>query len=164
MREMITKEAEKSGPFDLVIIDTSAAYFQGDDENNNVQAGAHARMIRSFVSLPGGPTIIVTCHSKTPDMSNLLPRGGGAFVAEMDGNLVCLRQPMSNPIVELYWQGKFRGPDFAPLLFRLRQSSSEKLRDTDGDPVWTVTAEPITDEEKTSVGRTTCASHVWLND
>ena len=63
MREMITKEAEKSGPFQsLVIIDTSAAYFQGDDENNNVQAGAHARMIRSFVSLPGGPTIIVTCH------------------------------------------------------------------------------------------------------
>jgi hypothetical protein len=81
-------------------------------------------------------------------MSNLLPRGGGAFVAEMDGNLVCLRVPMSNPIVDVPWHGKFRGPDFAPLQFRLRQSTSEKLKDTDGDPIWTV-AEPITDEEKT---------------
>jgi hypothetical protein len=49
-------------------------------------------MLRSFVDLPGGPTVLVTCHPvKNPNPENLLPRGGGSFVAEMDGNLVCLK-------------------------------------------------------------------------
>src|SRR5262249_3740974 len=42
----------------------------------------------------------------------------------------------------------FRGPDFAPLLFKLHQGTSEQLRDSDGEPIWTVTASAITDEEK----------------
>ena len=33
IRKKIDAEAEKHGPFGLVIVDTSAAYFQGDDEN-----------------------------------------------------------------------------------------------------------------------------------
>jgi hypothetical protein len=36
------------GPFDLVTIDTSAAYFPGDDENKNTQLGDHAREMRKF--------------------------------------------------------------------------------------------------------------------
>ena len=92
IRARIDVEAAKSGPFSLLIVDTSATYYFGDDENDNVALGNHARMLRTFVNLPGGPTVLVTCHpTKTPNMDNLLPRGGGAFLAEVDGNLVCIK-------------------------------------------------------------------------
>ena len=58
----------------VVIVDTSAAYFEGDDENHNVQAGAHARQLRSLVNLPGGPCVLVLCHPvKNASAENLIP-------------------------------------------------------------------------------------------
>jgi hypothetical protein len=147
VRAAIDAEAERHGPFSLLIVDTSAAYYSGDDENDNVQLGNHARMLRSFVELPGGPTIIVTCHpTKNPDMANLLPRGGGAFLAEVDGNLVCLKRMDSN-IVELSWHGKFRGPDFASIPFKITPGQSDRLKDSKGRAIWTVTAAPVTEQE-----------------
>jgi RecA-family ATPase len=62
VRKQIDEESALHGPFVLVIVDTSAAYFEGDDEINNVQMGKHARMLRGLAKLPDGPTIIVTCH------------------------------------------------------------------------------------------------------
>ena len=75
----------------LVVIDTSAAFYESDDENNNVQAGDHARRLRELVKLlGGGPTVLVCCHpTKNAGDESLLPRGGGAFIAEVDGNLTC---------------------------------------------------------------------------
>ena len=147
IRKRINEESARKGPFGLLIVDTSAAYFKGDDENSNAQLGEHARMLRSFVNLPGGPTVIVTCHPvKNPDRTNLLPRGGGAFLAEVDGNLVLVREP-GRMSVEMHWHGKFRGPDFAPMPFKLASSTSDKLKDTKGRPVWTVTAHPMTEAE-----------------
>ena len=57
-------EVEKLGGMALVVIDTTAAYFEGDEENDNVQAGDYARMQRSLVetSSSGGPTILALCH------------------------------------------------------------------------------------------------------
>jgi len=46
----------------LVTIDTTAAYFEGDDENSNVQMGRYARGQRSLVELPGGPCVVALCH------------------------------------------------------------------------------------------------------
>jgi hypothetical protein len=113
IRARIDAEAAKAGPFSLLIVDTSASYYSGNDENDNVALGNHARMLRTFVNLPGGPTILVTCHpTKNPDMANLLPRGGGAFLAEVDGNLVAIKDP-NTMTVEVTTHGKFRGPDFA---------------------------------------------------
>jgi hypothetical protein len=156
IRKRIEAEVKEHGPIGLVIVDTSAAYFQGDDENSNTQLGAHARMLRSFVGLLGGPTVLVTTHPiKTPNMDNLLPRGGGAFLAEVDGNLVAIKQ---DAVVELHWHGKFRGPDFAPILFKLTPGTTEKLKDKKGRPIWTVTTEPISEAEKSQledVGRAT---------
>jgi RecA-family ATPase len=54
IRQLLTKECEEHGPFALIVVDTSAAFFMGDEENNNVQAGKHARMLRSLVGLLGG--------------------------------------------------------------------------------------------------------------
>jgi hypothetical protein len=145
----IYAETTKHGPFGLLIIDTSAAYFQGDDENSNTQLGNHARMLRSFVNLPGGPTVVVTCHpTKNPSMDNLLPRGGGAFLAEVDGNLVCIK---GDGTVSIHWHGKLRGPDFAPILFKLKPGTTEKLKDKKGRLIWTITATPITEAEKADI-------------
>jgi hypothetical protein len=128
----------------LVIIDTSAAYFEGDDENSNTQTGAHARRIRQMVQLDGGPTVLVCCHPiKNAAPDNLLPRGGGAFLAEVDGNLTATKD---DSVVEVHWQGKFRGPDFAPLAFQLRTVTHERLKDTKGRLIPTVVAQILTEE------------------
>jgi hypothetical protein len=152
IRKRINAEVAERGPLGLLIVDTSAAYFRGDDENSNAQLGAHARMLRSFVGLPGGPSVIVTTHpTKHPDMDNLVPRGGGAFLAEVDGNLVCLR---NGDIVELHWHGKLRGPDFTPIPFKITPGTTSRLTDSRGRPIWTVTARPITEDEQTAAENT----------
>ena len=140
IREQIDAEAAEHGPFSLLIVDTSASYYSGDDENDNVALGNHARMLRTFVNLPGGPTILVTCHpTKNPNMDNLLPRGGGAFLAEVDGNLVCIKD-LGTMTVEVTTHGKFRGPDFAPFSFKLVAGQSEKLVDSKGRSIWSIFA------------------------
>jgi hypothetical protein len=147
MRQRIATEVAVLGEVALVVVDTSAAYFEGNDENDNVQAGNHARAMRGLVDLPGGPTVLVTSHPvKNPDLENLVPRGGGAFVNEVDGNLVCLSR--GGGIVEVHWHVKFRGPDFSPIPFRIAAGVSEKLKDSDGEKIWTVTATPVTAAEQ----------------
>ena len=90
LAERIRQEAERRDGLSLAIVDTSAAYFPGDNENDNVQAGNHARVLRGFTDLRGGPTVLVNCHPpKGAGPDNLTPRGGGAFLAEVDGNLTC---------------------------------------------------------------------------
>lgn len=132
----------------LLIVDTSAAYYTGDDENDRVQMRKHAQMLRTFTTLAGGPTVLVTCHPiKNYNPDYLVPAGGGSFLNEVDGNLVCLREP-GNMIAEVHWHGKFRGSDFAPIAFKLKAGTSDKLKDTKGRLLWTVTATPVGDEEK----------------
>jgi len=151
VRKQIDEESALHGPFTLVIIDTSVAYFEGDDENNNVQMGKHARMLRSLAKLPDGPTIIVTCHpTKNADPEDFVPRGGGAFLNEVDTNLVCIKEPTTPPIVQLHWRRKVRGIDFAPIPFELLYGKTERLTDSKGRLIWTVTARPISDEEQTN--------------
>jgi hypothetical protein len=50
--------------------------------------------------------------------------------------------------VEMHWQGKFRGPDFAPLSFQLRTVTHERLKDTKGRLIPTVIASHLTDIAK----------------
>jgi hypothetical protein len=135
---------EKLGGVALVVIDTTAAYFEGDEENDNVQAGNYARMQRSLVdTLPGGPTILALCHPvKNAAEDNILPRGGGAYLNEVDGNLTAQE---TDGVVQLHWQGKFRGPDFAQIAFHLRSVTHEKLKDTKGRLIPTVIAEHMSE-------------------
>src|SRR5262249_32228280 len=86
--EMVTRELA------LVVVDTSAAYFETDDENNNMQALAHAKRLRELSRLPGGPTVLICCHP-TKNAESLVPRGGGAFLNEVDGNLTCKRDDLA---------------------------------------------------------------------
>jgi hypothetical protein len=145
LRPRIEIEAQGVGPFGLIIIDTSAAYFEGDDENSNVQLGAHARLLRSLTGLHGKPCVLVSCHPvKNAGNDNLLPRGGGAFLAEMDGNLTCTN---SNMVLEVHWQGKFRGPEFEPMHFELTAVTSDRVKDAKGRCIPTVLARPLTDKD-----------------
>ena len=127
MQAEIATQVERLGGVALVIIDTSAAYFEGDDENNNVQAGQYARMQRSLItSLPGGPTILALCHPvKNATDDNLLPRGGGAYLNETDGNLTAQND---DGVAKLHWQGKFAGPISRRYRFNFARSRTKCSR------------------------------------
>jgi AAA domain len=145
--DALLKRIEDLGALDLIVIDTSAAYFLGDDENSNPQLGEHARKLRRLIGLPGGPCGLVLCHpikhAIGPDQ--LLPRGGGSFLAEMDGNLTAWKD---NRVVTLHHSDKFRGPGFEPISFRLDAVEVNELRDSKGRRIPTVRAVAISDEEE----------------
>jgi AAA domain len=150
MENRICEEVEKLGGVALVVIDTSAAYFEGDNENDNTQHGNYARMQRSLVNLPAGPTVLVLCHPvKNAAEDNLLPRGGGAYLNEVDGNLVVSQA--EGIIVRLHWQGKYRGQDFAPISFQLKCVTHERLKDSKGRQLITVLAAPLSDRAEKEI-------------
>lgn len=147
--EAIRSQVDAVGGAGLVVVDTSAAYFQGDDENGNTALGGHARDLRALTTLPGKPCVIVPCHpTKNAQADALLPRGGGAFIAEMDGNLTLSK---AGEVIRLHWQGKHRGPDFKPICFRLQTVSAPQLLDSKGRPVPTVMAVPTAEGENGGV-------------
>jgi DNA-binding MarR family transcriptional regulator len=88
----------------------------------------------------------VLCHPTKweKEVENLKPRGGGAFIAEMDGNLTLRRT--SDHTVELSWN-KIRGPGFDPINFRLDKITAPRLVDSKGKPLWTVRAAAISDTD-----------------
>jgi hypothetical protein len=153
--DAIRNEIGKIGGVDLLIVDTSAAYFQFPEENNNAQIGAHGRTLRRLTELPGEPCVLVLCHpvKYVTEVEQLVPRGGGAFLAEMDGNMTVRRT--GDNVVELHHSSKFRGPGFEPLNFRLDRILTEDLVDTDGIQVPTVHAVYISAQDvEAEAGRT----------
>jgi hypothetical protein len=144
-------EAEAlGGAFGLVIVDTGPAFFEGDDENSRQQMGAHARLMRDLIAvIPGGPAVIVNCHPvKNATADNLLPAGGGTFLNEVDGNLTCAK---NDSLTELHWQGKFRGPEFAPMNFLIKTVTHQDIKDSDGRLLPTVICECLSDQAREEI-------------
>lgn len=135
------------GNFDLVIVDTSAAYFLGNEELSNTQMGAHARMLRTLTTLPGGPCVLVLCHpiKHVTEPSQLLPRGGGAFLNETDGNLTAWKH--DDVLIDLH-HNKIRGPGFEPIAFKLETIRTQKLVDAKNRMIPTVRAVVISQSEE----------------
>jgi hypothetical protein len=132
-------------PLSLIVGDTASSFFPGDDENSNVQAGGYARTLRTFTTCPGNPAVLALSHPvKGATRNNLLPRGGGAFVNELDGNL-SLWSEARGELTELHWCGKIRGPDFSPVGYRLRPVSTG-FKDRRSRPLMTIVAEPMSEE------------------
>jgi len=128
-----------------VFVDTSAAFYTADDENSNVDMRRHASSLRELTTLPGNPTVFVLCHpTKNAQRDTLLPRGGGAFLAEIDANLTLWKDDTG--IVSLHWFGKIRGSSFDPLRFELAQVELEGIKDARGRPIYSVAARHIADE------------------
>jgi hypothetical protein len=147
----IKRQVNSIGDLTAVIIDTSAAYFMGTEENDNVQMIHHAHVLRKLSELPGKPAIIVPCHPvKNASKDNLLPRGGGAFLNEIDGNLT-LWSDDNGKTTQLHWQGKLRGPGFEPIDFQLKTETSERVKDVKGRLIPSVAAHPMSEEKKTEL-------------
>ena len=95
--------------------------------------------------------MIALCHPiKKASRDDLLPRGGGAFLNEVDGNLTCWND---DGVVTLHWLGKFRGPDFAPI----ETVTSEKIRDSKGRKMPTVLATALSKEDQLAAEARTVA-------
>jgi 5S rRNA maturation endonuclease (ribonuclease M5) len=143
----IGRKVEEIGDLTAVIVDTAAAYFMGTEENSNVEAIHYAHVLRMLSELPGKPAVIVPCHPvKNAAKDNLLPRGGGAFLNEVDGNLT-LWSDDNGKTTQLHWQGKLRGPGFEPLDFELKTETSKSVRDAKSRLIPSVAAHPITEEK-----------------
>jgi AAA domain len=125
-----------------VVVDTAAAYNTGDDENSNTQAGNFARHLRSLTNLPGGPCVVVLCHpTKRAADDDLLPRGGGAFLAEVDGNMAVQKK---DSLLAVSPQGKYRGDTSWVLRYELEVIRDHPvLKDVRGRPIASVVARPV---------------------
>jgi len=152
--DQLRREVDGLGGVDLIIVDGSTAFFEGDDENSNAQAGTHAVRLRELTTLKGEPSVLVLCHPpKNTGEDNLQPRGAGAMIAEWDGNLTATKD---GSVTTIHWQTKLRGPDFAPLSFFLRTVTHERLVSKTGKLMPTVIAEPLTEareEEMRKIAR-----------
>jgi AAA domain len=145
----IRSVARPLGKLDLVIIDTSAAYFLGDEELSNTQMAQHARSMRRLTELPGSPCVLVLCHpiKHAQEPAQLLPRGGGAFLAEVDGNMTLWKR--DDVLVDLHYT-KMRGPGFEQMTFRLDTIRTPRLVDTQGRMLPTVRAIAVTESEQST--------------
>lgn len=144
------KVAATCGPLVAVVVDTSAAFYQGDDENSNVAMRAHASALRELTSLPGNPAVLVLCHpTKGATKDNLLPRGGGAFLAEVDANLTTWKDEAG--IISLHWAGKIRGSNFDPLRFELHPVELAGIKDCRGRPIVSVAARHLAEDRATAL-------------
>ena len=144
----LENQAEKIGGVTMVVVDTLMAYFQGDDDNSNAQMAAYARdVLRPLTRLPGHPCVIVPAHpvknARSKDL--MVPRGGGAFLNEVDANL-CLTSD-GEGVVQLHWAGKIRGPEFDPVPFVLEELSHEEVTDSEGRVLKSVMARAAAEKE-----------------
>lgn len=112
----------------LIVVDTVAASFEGDSDNDNVQMGDHARMLRSLTLLPNGPAVLLLAHptKNAVEPDGLVPKGGGAFLNEVDGNIGLMKR---ENVIGAQVVGKFRGPDFGHLSFELKAVRHPILKD-----------------------------------
>jgi hypothetical protein len=150
---VLRENAEAWGGFDLIIVDTVAAYSTMivKDENDNAQMGAFAEVLRRLVELPGGPCVIACAHptkgvGKTASPDELMPRGGGAFIAAVDGNLT-LNADADNDVIYLR-HNKLRGPGFDKLAFKLDTIETDRIVTEDGERMPTVVARHIGEDEE----------------
>lgn len=144
--DVLRAEAGRFGrEFVAVFVDTSAAFYTAQDENDNVAMRRHASVLRQLSTLPGNPTVFVLSHpTKNAQRDNLLPRGGGAFLAEIDCNLTLWKDEAG--IVTLHWAGKIRGPSFDPVRFELVPITLEGHLDCRQKPIVSVVARHLPDE------------------
>lgn len=149
---VIHQEAVSMPDLRLVIVDTVAAYFVGDDSNSNTQAGDYARLLRQLTFLPSRPAVVANAHPvKNASESNLTPYGGGAFLNEVDGNLTLWSNAEKQ--TTLHWQGKFRGPEFEPLAFTLNTATCDAVHDANGVLMPSVVAVPMSETDLERVER-----------
>jgi hypothetical protein len=131
---------------DFIVIDTSPAFqvaSGGLEENSNPEAIRWAQRLRELTRLQGTPSVLALCHpiKRPQSIEECLPRGGGGFLAEVDGNYAswCAGEDDNDKFFELRWMGKFRG-HFSPIPYHIQRATCDRLVDADGNPVFSVWA------------------------
>lgn len=139
--EKLRQEAAKLPNLILVVVDTFAAYFDGDDENSNAQALDFTRVIRRVAAFDAKPAVIMPAHPvKNATRGNLTPKGGSSLLNEVDGNLTLWKEA---DILTMHWQGKFRGAEFEPLQMELQRYETAAICDNQGRIIPTILAKPL---------------------
>jgi hypothetical protein len=129
-----------------IIGDTLAAFYHGDNDNDNVPMGEFGRHQRILTRCKGNPAVIFQAHPiKNADKDNLVPRGGGAYMNEMDGNLTLWSDALGEETT-LHWQKKLRAADFPPVHFILRSEKVGEFQDQWSKPIWSIVAEAVSME------------------
>lgn len=135
--------ANNAGGFRLIVVDTRVAFAAVEDENDNSHAAEDARAKRVLTRAAGRPAVLDLCHPvKNATADNLLPRGGGAYLGEIDGNLTAWK---SGDVVTL-GHTKLRMPAFDPIRFEIVTAESGYL-DSKGQPVRSVYANLLSDAD-----------------
>jgi hypothetical protein len=145
--ERIKSEIAAFGDVALIIIDTSAAVFVGESENDPIEMLKHAKTQRSLTELPGRPCVIALNHPiKRPTAPDqLLPRGGSGYLNEVDGNFILWAH--DDRLSDFHWTGKLRGPDFEKITFHMTTVLTPALTDAKGRLIPTVMARFLTEAD-----------------
>ena len=116
----------------LVVVDSLQAFFEGEDDNSNMSMVDMAQRFRAMAETENAPSVVVLTHpsGKKPDKDNLIPRGGSAFMNEIDGNFTVWAEPDGSQ--EFAWAGKHRGAHFEPMPFVLEDKEFDHLVDHKG--------------------------------
>lgn len=142
----LQNEITAIGSVDLVLVDTTVAFFSGIDENDNIAMLEHARALRNLINVPGRPCVLTNSHPpKNADRDNNIPRGGSGFLNEIDTNLSVWAD--GDRGAELHWLRKKRGPDFDPIPMEFFGTDI----DVAGVRVQTVYALPISDAREKEI-------------
>ena len=137
----------------LVIVDSLQAFFEGDNDNDNTQMVEMAHKMRSLCDVSNRPAQLIIAHpaGKVPSKDNLVPRGGGAFLNEIDGNLTVWSQDASQQT--LHHSQKFRGAGFDPMEWVMQVHEFPHLTDIHGTPLKLPVSRPETVIEKANRDR-----------
>jgi hypothetical protein len=137
----VRDEVKAMGGAELIVIDTSPAFqvvAGGAEENSNTEQLCWALLLRQLTKLEGSPAVLALCHpvKRPQNVEDLLPRGGGSFLAEVDGNYASwlTAEDGDRKYFDLTWTGKFRG-SFEPLSYVVEVTTCERLLDPDGNPI-----------------------------
>lgn len=144
------------------IADTHVAFFTGDNENDNLQQQVFADHLRALCEFPGKPAVIVPSHPAKNTRRTTMPRGGGAFLNAVDGNLTVSKRDGTSH-TRLHWAEKFRGPPFEPIRFQLVVTDGP-MKDSRGKFLPTVVAKAISQAEAQALDSASQADDMILLD
>ena len=136
--ERVAEEIDKIGDVEVAFVDTYAAYFRGEENNNDDMKD----FILSFRPLvEAGVTVNIPAHPvKNATRDNLVPRGGSTTLNEIDLNFCVAEAP--GGMSELFPHPfKYRSTPFSPILFENTAVPVRDFKDNWGNPIKTVLAQ-----------------------
>lgn len=148
--DVLRAKMEAMPDLKLVIVDSLQAFFEGDNDNDNTQMVEMAHKLRDLCETTRRPAILIIAHpaGKVPAKDNLVPRGGGAFLNEIDGNLTVWSQDASQQT--LHHSQKFRGAGFDPMEWVMQVHEFSHLTDIHGTPLKLPVSRPETNIERSN--------------